>query len=111
MRECHLPVGILQQVTESAVQDARRPTRETRGVLAQLRAASAGLNADQFHIFVADECMEQANGIAAAADASESGIRQAAFALENLGARFDADHAMEIADHHGIWMCAQRGAQ
>ena len=45
-------------------------------MLAQERAASAGLDADQLHIFVADERMEQANGITVAPDASESGIRQ-----------------------------------
>ncbi len=72
---------------------------------------AAGFDADQLHAFVFDERVEDADGVAAAADAGEDGIGQAAFGFENLAARFVADHAMEIAHHHRIRMRAERGAE
>ncbi len=80
-------------------------------MFAQFVAAAAGFHADQPHGFVLHERMENSDGIAAAADAGDHLIRQAAFGFENLLARFEADHAMKIAHHGGIRMRAQRRAQ
>ncbi len=46
--------------------------------------------------------MEQADGVGAAADAGHQRIRQTAFALEDLRARFAADDALKIAHHFRI---------
>src|SRR5436190_21277202 len=80
-------------------------------MLAEQPASSAGFDADQLDVLVADEGVEQADGIAASTDASESSIRQAAFLFQNLSVRLDSNHAMEIADHHRIRMRSQRGTQ
>jgi len=49
--------------------------------------------------------------MAAAAHAGDDGVRQAVLGVQDLLARFDADTAMKIANHHGIRMRAKRGTQ
>src|SRR5216684_4157141 len=111
MGERDLTIRILQQVAIGSMQYAGGTAGETRSVLAQCGAAATRFDADQPYRFVADEGVEQADGVAASADASESGIREAAFAPQNFRAGFEADHAMEIAHHHRIGMRAKRRAQ
>src|SRR5450631_2344324 len=93
------------------MQNAGRSARETRRVLTEQRASSAGLDAYQLHAVIADERVEQTDRVAASSDAGKSGIRQAAFALQNLGARLDANHAMKVANHYRIRMRSQSGTQ
>ena len=64
-----------------------------------------------FTFSIAEERVEHADGVAASADAGKNRIGQAAFALQNFGARLLADHAMKIAHHHRIRMRAQRRAE
>ena len=80
-------------------------------MFAKLRAAPTGFDANQLDAFVADKRVEQADGIAAPADAGVQRIRQAALSLKNLGARLNADHTMKVADHDWIRMCTQRGTE
>ena len=68
VREGDLSVGVLQQVAERAVQDARLPLRDRRAVFAEVHAAAAGLDADQPDAGRADERGEHADRVAAAAD-------------------------------------------
>ena len=70
-----------------------RPALKRRGVLAGLDAAPARLDADQPHRGVVDEVVEQADGVAAAADAGDGVVGQAALALEHLRPRLAADDA------------------
>src|SRR5258708_3282162 len=74
-------------------------------------AASAGFNADQTDLLVGDKFPEDADGVRSAAHAGDDGRRQFAFRLQNLRAGFAPDHGMEIADHGGIRMRAERAAQ
>src|SRR6185312_792212 len=100
MRERDLAVGILEQIAVGALENARRSAGEARGMVAKAGAASTGLHTDELDGRVFEKRMENANGVTAAADAGDDGIGQAAFGFEDLRARFNADHAMEIADHH-----------
>ena len=52
--------------------------------------------------------MKQADGVAAAADASDADIGQLARHLLNLLARFNADDALKVAHHHRIGMRTKR---
>ena len=94
----------LKNVGVSAVKHSRTATREARRVLAQFGAPASGLDADHLHFAVADEIIEQADRVAPAAHTGEQVIRQAAGRLQDLPARFLADHAVELAHHHGIRM-------
>ena len=80
-------------------------------MFAERVAAPAGFHADQFHRGIRNEGVEEADGIAAAADAGDQRIGQAAFGFENLPARFLADHLVKIAHHHGVRVRAERAAQ
>ena len=72
MRLDDLPVGVLQQVAERAVQDAGLPLRERRAVLAEPRTAPSRLDADQPDARRAHERGEHADRVAAAADARDA---------------------------------------
>ncbi len=106
-----LAVLVLQNVAARAVKDSGESAGEARGVLAGSVAASAGFDADELHAFVFHERMEDADGVAAASDAGEDGVGQAAFDFENLAAGFEADDAMEVAHHGGIRVRAERRAE
>jgi hypothetical protein len=101
MRERDLAVVVLQKIAVSALQNAGRTAGEARGVLAQFGLRPPASTPISFTPASSPRTVEHADGVAAAADAGENRIGQAAFALQNLRARFDADHAMKIAHHHG----------
>ena len=84
MGERDLAVVVLQQIAARAVQHAGRAAGEARGMFAQFVAAAAGFDADQLHAVVLDERMEDADGIAAAADAGDDRVGQTAFGFQNL---------------------------
>src|SRR5258706_160510 len=86
-----------------------RPERFTRKVWP--RAAAAGLGADQAYRGVADEGMEDADRVRAAAHAGEDRVGQTPGRFEDLAARLDADHALEIAHDRRIGMRAERRAE
>ena len=92
-----LPVGVLEQVAERAVQDPGLPLRERRAVLAELRAAPSRLDADQPDAGHADERGEHADRVAAAADARDDDVGIAADPLGVLRARLVADHPLQVA--------------
>src|SRR6266567_8134526 len=102
MRERNLAVVILQKVTVGAMQHAGRPSGEACGVLAQLRPASTRFDANESNAVVSKERIEHPYRVAAATDASEQGIGQPLLAIENLRARFVANHAMKIAHHQRV---------
>src|SRR5579863_2443819 len=82
MRIRHLSREVLEQIRKCPLQHARRAAVKARGVLAQVVTASASFHADQLHSFVFYEVMEDANGIRAAAHASNNRRGQFAFGLE-----------------------------
>lgn len=58
-----------------------------------------GFAADEAHVGVGDEGVEEADGVRAAADAGHGRVGQASGALQDLAAGLDADDAVEVADH------------
>jgi len=80
-------------------------------VVAERGAAAAGFDADEAHISVGDEFVEHADGVGAAADAGDNRRGQTVFLLENLRARFAADHAVEVAHHDRVRMRAKDAAK
>src|SRR5713226_4083392 len=116
MRGGDLAVTILQDVGVSALQHAGARAGITlrggkaRSVLAEFGAAAAGFDANHFYIGVAQESVEEANGVRSAADASEEMRRQALFCGEDLLASFEADDGLKIADHGRVRMRAEHGA-
>ena len=77
----------------------------------ELAAAAAGFNADHFYGRIAQKLVEEADGVRTAADAGEKMRRQTFFSGEDLIAGFAADHGLKIADHRGIRMRAENGAE
>ena len=72
-----------------------RPLERVGGVTAVQSLASC-LDANQAHRII-DEGMEEADGVAAAADAGHGNIRQAALGGLELRFGFITNHALEIA--------------
>ncbi len=108
----YLPVAVLQHHGARAVQHAEAAALEARGVLAERAAAAPRLDADQPHGAVVEEGAEQADGVAAAADAGdgEVGRRAAGGALE-LPSRLLADEAVEVAHHPRVGVGAEHRAE
>src|SRR5579871_4304276 len=67
-----------------------------------MRARAASLDADQFHGGVIREGVEDADGVAAAADAGHYQVGQASLLRQNLLARLAADDGLEVA--HDAWV-------
>src|SRR5579862_5482164 len=111
MRERDLAVIVLQQIAAGALQNSGSSPGETGRMLAQLRAMPAGFDADEANIRIGNESVEDADRVAAAADAGDDRIRRAAFLLHDLCTGFKTDHTMEIAHHRGIGMSAESGAE
>ena len=106
-----LAVVVLHHVAVAAVQDAGLAVAERGGVVAGLRAAAAGFDADEGDFFVFDERIEHAGRVAAAADAGDDRVGQAAELLARLLDRFFADDRLEIADDPRERMRADDGAE
>ena len=109
--ELDLAVVIGEQPGLGALKDAKLAALETGSVLFRKDAETTGLDADHADRFVVEEGMEQAHRIRSATDAGDEQVRKTAFLLKNLLAGLDADHAMEIADHHRERMRAEGGAE
>src|SRR5581483_8728009 len=95
-----LPEGVLQQVGVGAMKHAGPAAAETGSVFAGLQAAARGFDADEAHGRIVDEIAEQADGVAAAANAGHGVVWQTSFALKKLLLGLAADDALEVA-HHG----------
>ena len=108
MRRLDVAVLVLQHERARALQHAGDAAREARGVTARRDRLAAGLDADQPHLRVVDERIEDADRVAAAADARDHRVRQAPGLLEDLRARLAADHRLELAHHQRIRMRAER---
>src|SRR5690606_13398781 len=87
MHDLGLAVVVLEHVAEAAVQDSGAALDQAGGVVAALRAAPAGLGADDLDRLVADERGEHAGGVRAAPDAGHDRVGQPAEPVEALLAR------------------------
>src|SRR5207247_500068 len=93
-----LAVVVLEDVAVAAVQYAGGAETQGRGVLAAVRAAAAGLDADQRDRRIVGERGEDARGVGPAADAGDHRVRQPADLFQALGLRFATDDRLETAD-------------
>ena len=100
-----LAVFVRQHDGLEAVHDALGPVGDGGGVVAQLRTAAQGLDADELD-GVRQEGGEHADGVGAAADAGCDLVRQVAGLLDKLGSCLLADAELEVADHQGEGMGA-----
>ena len=73
-------------------------------VFAAADSFAARFDADHSYLSILQKRMEQADGVAAAADAGNQQIGKASLAFENLATCFHADDALKIAHHHRIGM-------
>src|SRR5207249_6940245 len=104
MRRHNLPVFILEDVRKRSVKHARPPARKSSRVITECGSTTAGFNTHHANLFLADEVIEQSDGVASAAHAGYEYVRQPAFLLENLRARFSADDRLELSNHHRVRM-------
>src|SRR5712692_8906674 len=117
VRRGDLAIFGLQNVRVGALQNAGARSKESlcggeaRGVLAELTTTAAGFDSHHPYGSVGEKLVEEADGVRAAADASEKMRGQALFCDEDLLTRFAADHGLKIAHHRGIGMCAENGAE
>ena len=85
-------------------------------MLATVQALAGGLDADQAGAFARDVGVEDAHGVAATADAGEhrigllGGDTLCGQHLGHLCQALGADHALEVAHHHGVGVRACHGA-
>ena len=84
------------------MQHARATGSDRCGVAPGADAVTGGLGTDDLDLAVVEEGMEQADGIAAAADAGGDRIGQAAILGQHLLACFAADDGIEVAHHARI---------
>ena len=84
VRQRDLAVFVLQHDSCTRLAGRRSAAAIARRMLAELVAAAAGFDADQLHAGIRNERVEQPDRVAAAADAGEDRIGQAALGLENL---------------------------
>ena len=104
MRELDVPVLVLQDERARSLQHAGAPAGEARRVAPAGDLVAAGFDADQTHGAVVDERVEDADRVAAAADARDDRRREHGGELEKLRARLASDHGLEFADHQRIRM-------
>ncbi len=72
---------------------------------------AAGLQADQAHLGVVEEGVEDADRVGAATHARRDGVGQPAGDLQHLGAGLHPDHSVEVADHHREGVGSGHGPQ
>ena len=104
-----LAVAVLQEIGAVAVQHAGPPAGHRGGVaVLHVEAVAAGLDADNRHLAVVEERMEQADGVGAAADRRDERVGQPSLGRHHLLAHLVADHRLEIAHHRRIGVRARR---
>ena len=97
-----LPVVVADHIGAVAMQHARTAGGDRGGMPAGLDAVARRFDADDRHFGIVEERMEQADRVAAAADAGDDRIRQPAIVGQHLRARLASDHGVEIAHHARI---------
>ena len=111
MRLAHLAERVLKDQRIAALKHSGCAERQRGGIVAESRAAAARLHAENADARVAEEWMEQADGVRAAADAGNHRIGQTAGGREHLRARLAADHRLQLAHQVRIRMRSHGGAQ
>ncbi len=111
-----LAVLVLQDEGAVAMQHARAAPLQRCRMLAAVQPLAGGFHADEARLLVRDVGMEDAHGVAAAAHARDhrvgvlGGDALLGQHAGHLPEAFGADHALEVAHHHGIGVRARHRA-
>ena len=111
VRQLDVAVRVLEHPGASALQDSDGAAGESRRVASRHDALAPGLDANEPHAGVADEGVEDAHRVAAAADTRDDRVREPADPLEHLRARLTADDRLELAHHQRIGMRTEDAAE
>ena len=106
-----LPVLVLQEVAQGAVEDAQRAGVQGGCRPARVHAGPSRLAADDPHGGVVEEGVEQADGVRSAADARDGDVGQPARQLEHLGAGLLPDDPLKVAHERREGVRARRRAE
>ncbi len=111
MRALDLAVAVLEDERLAALQDAEPAAGEAGRVRAPADAVAPRLDSRQRHARLLEELEEEADRVAAAADAGDELVGQPALPGQDLRLGLPADDLLKIAHHHGIGMRAIGGAE
>src|SRR5438046_7171421 len=111
MRQLDVSVLVLEDKCPGALQHAGTAAGEPRRVTSAENRFAAGLDTDQAHPSVVDEGVENTDGVAAAADTRNDGVRQPADKLQNLCASFASDDRLKLTNHQRVRMRSEHRAE
>lgn len=111
MGKFDLAVVVGEEPGFGTLEDAEFSALEAGGVAFGDDSVASGFDTDEADVFIVHEGMEEAHGIGSAAYAGDEEVGEAAFFLKNLLAGFEADDAVEVADHHGEGVGSEGGAE
>ena len=77
----------------------------------RLDPVTAGLDANQAHVLIVHESVEDAHGVAAAAHARHNCVRKSTDRLETLRSGLPADDGLELANHERIRMRSEHRSE
>ena len=110
IHRCNLPVFILQEQGFHTVEDAfRTPGNGSRCPLC-IHAFPGRFHADEAHILVRDEIVEDTHGVGPAPHTGDDRIRQPPFFFQQLGFHFFPNHLLEVPYHFRVRMGPHNGA-
>ena len=102
VRRQDLPVRVLEEVAQRAVQHSGLAGGEGGAVMARGDPFAGSLDPDETDTAVVEEAAEHPHRIGATADAGHHRGREPPLPREQLLARFAADDRLEVAHHPGI---------
>src|SRR3989304_9749837 len=100
----YLAVSILKHIGACSMENSYSTSLESCRMPSCINALPSSLDSYELNLFVAEELMEDSNGIAPAANAGDDAIRQAAFFFHYLFLCLHAYNALKVSHHHRVWM-------
>src|SRR5437762_13104516 len=110
MRQLDFAILVSEQKCFCSLKNTQSSSLKSRRVFPGSDSLATRFDSDHPDALVIQKRMEQANGVAAATNASDEQIGQALFAVEDLLSRFLADDALKITHHHRIRMGTEGAA-
>src|SRR5215217_1451019 len=106
-----LTIGILEEHGPRAMDDPQAAAGECSGVLSGCDPVAGSFDRYETHGWLTDETAEDPDRIRATTDTGDDQVWQTAFRVLQLGGRFVADDALEVAHDRWIGMRAHGRAQ
>src|SRR5688500_16111879 len=107
MRQLDVPGVVLKDERACALEHAGAAAGKARRVAPRGDALAARFNPDQPHARIVEEAVEDADGIAASANAGDDDVRQPPDPFENLLPRLATDHRLKLTNHQRVRMRAE----